>query len=402
MVSKQSSKCAKFFVLKLFLCLLVFLGLAVIPFFVMTDVALADGGLSISTSYPGITVKAGEDVSFSIRVENNTGTEQIVKLSVESIPDGWEAYFEGMGKPIHRVFVKNNDYTNVTFNVKIPSETNEGNHKIVLTATGEDSVSDTLELDIDVSEKEIVRGKFLAQYPELQGPTGAIFKFKVDLANNGSKDQSYSLSAQAPRGWEVSFKPSYDDKQIASLSLEPGKSQGLDVEIKPPANAKAEKYTIPISAVSAEETLTTELSIIITGTYEIALSTPTGRLNVDAYAGKESPVTLTVMNNGSADLRDVNLSSRQPNNWSVRFEPEALDIIPAGETKEVKAYIQPASDAIAGDYVVTLTASAPETSSRSEFRVTVKTPTTWGIVGIVIILILVVGLFWTFRTYGRR
>ncbi|MGI6777649.1 MAG: NEW3 domain-containing protein [Acetivibrionales bacterium] len=335
-------------------------------------------------------------------MRNDSATAQNVKLAVEVIPDGWEAYFEGMGKPIHRVFVQNDDYTSVNFNVKIPSETNEGNYKILLTATGDNSASDTLELDIDVSEKEMVRGKFLAQYPELQGPTGAIFKFKVDLANNGSKDQSYSLSAQAPRGWEVSFKPSYEEKRIASLSLEPGKSQGLEVEIKPPANAKAEKYTIPISAVSAEETLNTELSIIITGTYNIRLTTPTGRLNVDSYSGKESPVTLTVINDGSADLKDVNLSSWQPNNWSVRFEPETLDVIPAGESKEIKAYIQPSSDSIAGDYVVSLTASAPETRSESEFRVTVKTPTTWGIVGIVIILLLVGGLFWIFRTYGRR
>jgi uncharacterized membrane protein len=300
------------------------------------------------------------------------------------------------------VFVKNNDYTSVSFNVKIPPETSEGNYRIVLSATGDNSASDKLELELDVSEKEMVRGKFLAQYPELQGPTGALFKFKVDLANNGSKDQSYSLSAQAPRGWEVSFKPSYEDKRIASLSLEPGKSQGLDVEIKPPVNAKAEKYTIPISAVSAEESLSTELSIIITGNYNIKLTTPTGRLNVDVYSGKESPVTLTVINDGSADLKDVNLSSWEPNNWSVRFEPKTLDIIPAGESEEVKAYIQPGPDSIAGDYVVSLTASAPETSSTSEFRVTVKTPTTWGIVGIVIILLLVGGLFWIFRTYGRR
>jgi uncharacterized membrane protein len=402
MVSKQSIKRAKSVIVKFPLYLLIVLCLIALPSSGMTAMAQAGGGLSISTSYPGITVKAGEDVDFSIRVENGSTTAQNVGLAIEAIPEGWEAYFEGMGKPIHRVFVKNNDYTNVTFNVKIPPETSEGNYKIVLSATGANSVSDKLELDMDVSEKEMLRGKFLAQYPELQGPSGAIFKFKVDLANNGSKDQSYSLSAQAPRGWEVSFKPSYEDKQIASLSLEPGKSQGLDVEIKPPANAKAEKYTIPISAVSAEETLNTELSIIITGTYNIKLTTPTGRLNVDAYSGKETPVTLTAINDGSADLKDVNLSSWQPNNWSIRFEPETLDIIPAGESKEIKAYIQPSSDSIAGDYVVSLTASAPETSSRCEFRVTVKTPTTWGIVGIVIILLLVGGLIWIFRTYGRR
>jgi len=398
MAVKQTTKRTKFAMIKFSLCLLIALFSVAVP----AAEVLASGGLSLSTSYPGITVKAGEDVDFSIKVENNSSASQNVKLSIDEIPDGWEAYFEGMGKPIHRVFVKNSDYTNVNFNVKIPSETKEGNYKIVLSAAGENAVSNKLELEFDVSEKEMVKSKFLAQYPELQGPANAVFEFKIDLANNGSNEQSYSLSAQAPRGWEVSFKPSYEDKQIASLSLEPGKSQGLEVEIKPPANAKAEKYTIPISAVSAEETLNTELSIIITGSYSVKLTTPTGRLNVDAYAGKETPVTLTIQNDGSADLKDVTLSSWEPGNWSVRFEPETLDIIAAGESKEVKAYIQPASDAIAGDYVVSLTARAPETSNSSEFRVTVKTPTTWGIVGVVIILLLVGGLLWIFKTYGRR
>ncbi|MGI6669352.1 MAG: NEW3 domain-containing protein [Acetivibrionales bacterium] len=402
MVSKQSIKQAKPVILKFSLCLLIVLALVVLPSSGMTAVVWADGGLSISTSYPGITVKAGEDVSFTIRVDNNGATAQNIKLAIEDIPDGWEAYFEGMGKQISRVFVKSNDFTTVSFNVKIPPETSEGSYRIVLAAAGDNYASNKLELDLDVSEKEMVRGKFIAQYPELQGPSGAIFKFKVDLANNGSKDQSYSLGAQAPRGWEVSFKPSYEDKKIASLSLEPGKSQGLEVEIKPPSNVKAEKYTIPVFAVSAEETLSTELSIIITGSYDIKLTTPTGRLNADAYSGKETPVTLTIINDGSADLKDVNLSSWQPSNWSVRFEPETLDIITAGESKEVKAFIQPSSDAIAGDYAVSLTASVPETSSTSEFRVTVKTPTTWGIAGIVIILLLAAGLMWVFRTYGRR
>ena len=44
------------------------------------------------------------------------------------------------------------------------------------------------------------------------------------------------------------------------------------------------------------------------------LSTPTGKLNFDAYAGKESVVTLTVTNTASADLKDVSFSS-----WSFQM-----------------------------------------------------------------------------------
>jgi uncharacterized membrane protein len=398
----KSNKHFKKSLIKLSICLL-FALVPTLLLFPGTGVpALAAGGLNISTSYPGITAKAGENLDFDIRVENSSAAGQNVELHVKSIPEGWDGYFTGMGKPIHKVYVKNNDYTSVDFNVKIPFEAVEGSYKITLSANAGGYSIDELELDIRLSEKDMAGSKFTTRYPELQGPSSAVFKFQVDLANNSSKEQSYSFGAQAPRGWEVSFSPSYENKQIASLSLEPGKSQGLDVEIKPPMNVKAEKYIIPITAVSADETLKAEISITITGTYDIKMTTPSGRLNVDAYAGKESPVTINIVNAGSADLGGVSLSSWQPDNWSVRFEPESLDLLAAGETREVKAYIKPAPNSIAGDYVVSLMASAPETRGESEFRVTVKTPTGWGIVGVVIILLLVGGLYRIFKVYGRR
>jgi len=398
----KSKKHFKKSLIKLSICLLLALVPTLFSFPGTGVTALAAGGLNISTSYTGITAKAGETLNFSIKVDNSSGAGQNVALDVKSIPEGWDGYFSGMGKTIHKVYVKNNDTTSVDFNVKIPFEATEGNYKIVLAANAGGYASDELELEIRLSQTDRAGSKFTTRYPELQGPSTATFKFQVDLANNSSKEQSYSLGANAPRGWEVSFSPSYESKKIASLSLEPGKSQGLDVEIKPPANVKAEKYVIPIVAVSADETLQAELSITITGTYSIKLTTPTGRLSVNAHAGKESPVTLSIINAGSADLAGVNLTSWQPDSWSVRFEPESIDLLTAGETREVKAYIKPASNSIAGDYVVSLTASTPETRGEGEFRVTVKTPTGWGIVGVIIILLLVAGLYRVFKVYGRR
>ncbi len=400
-MSKQKTSYPGKFLLKLSLFMLIVLCLAASPLFGAITVAHAGGGLSLSTSYPGITVKAGENVDFSVKVKNDSDLQKNVALTVKSAPEGWEAYFEGNGNQVQRVYVDRKDSSYVTFNVKIPAEAKEDTYKITLLADGGGGASDTLNLELKVSEQELTKGNFTSQYPELKGAATATFKFSINLLNNSSKDQSYSLSAQPEEGWDVSFSPSYEDKQIASLSVAAGKNQGLDVSIKPPANVKAGKYVIPCSAVSASERLSIELTVNITGTYKLVLTTPSGLLSTDAYAGSESPVTLTVSNKGSADLKDISLSSSAPSNWSVRFSSALLDL-PAGASKEVTAYIKPAANAIAGDYALSITAGEKAASSTADFRVAVKTPTSWGIVGVVIILLLIGLLIWLFRKFGRR
>ncbi len=64
--------------------------------------------------------------------------------------------------------------------------------------------------------------------------------------------------------------------------------------------------------------------------------------------------------------------------------------------------ITPSSDAIAGDYNVTVNANGTEASGSTTIRVRVETPQFWWIVGVVLIVAVFAGLYWVFRTYGRR
>ena len=186
--------------------------------------------------------------------------------------------------------------------------------------------------------------------------------------------------------------------------MESSTSQGLTVEVVPPQNVEAGEYDISCSAVSASETLTTDLKVVITGTYGISLSTPDGRLSFDAHANDDSSVTLNITNTGNVDLQNVSLNSSLPSGWTVTYnvEDNVIDSIPAGSTAEVIATVTPGSDAITGDYVATFTAETDEASSSAEFRVSVKTQTVWGLVAVLIILIVVGGLVYVFRKYGRR
>ncbi|SCG82582.1 hypothetical protein DW1_0975 [Proteiniborus sp. DW1] len=362
---------------------------------------LADRGLVISTSYPGIEGKAGETIDFPLKIENNTSDTQEVELKISSIPDKWEWNLQGNGRTVNKVIVDNDSSVNVSLGVSIPSDAKEGNYKIIVQAKGA-SISDSLTLDISLKELTKQDSKLTAEYPDLEGTPSTNFKYRVNLTNNSSTTQSYSLEANLPRGWQATFSPASSSEKIASISVDPNRNQGIDINIDPPDQVTAGEYTVPIVAKSAEETLKLDLKVIIKGTYDIELSTPTGKLSDTVYAGKEKGIKLAISNTGSTDLENVTLSSWEPNNWEVTFEPKEIDVLKAGETKEVIAKIKSDSKALVGDYVVRLTARTPEDSSTQEFRITVKTSTTWGIIGILIIVGLVVGLYYIFKKYGRR
>lgn len=381
------------------------LTIMLITVFVFTLIPIqevkAAKGLDIYTTYPSVSVKAGKDIETSIQVKNNTSEPYTVELEIVSIPDGWEGFFEGGTQIIHKVHADTKYNETVNLNLKMPDDVADGVYEVTVRATS-GSLSDTLTLEYHVESEMENLGEMSVNYAELKGPSDASFTFPVTIDNNKKEELTYSLGADVERGWQVKFVPKYEDKQIASITVEEDKSKDLEIEISPPPRAKAGEYVIPIIAESNLETLTAELKIIITGNYDMNLTTPTGRLNVETTAGKEKAVDLTIENTGSSDLQNVKLSSWQPDGWNVEFDQKEIDVVPAGESVDVKAYINPDSKAIAGDYVVEFSADTPEATSSSEFRVTVKTSTVWGIVGVIIIILLVIGLYWTFNTYGRR
>ena len=351
-------------------------------------------------------MKAGESVSFGLDFASLSGDSYDASLSIESIPEGWEGYFKSSSSEISMVHVDAEsefaDSALATFSLTLPDEVEEGTYNVTLKADAGSGTSDTLQLEINVTETENGQSSLTSEYPEQQGASGTSFSFDVTLVNNRGTEQTYSLAAEAESGWQVSFTPSGESTQVASITVEPGSSQGLTVDVTPPETIKEGEYTIPCTAISANETLSAELKVTITGSYEVQLSTPTGNLSLDAYANQEKAVTLSVINNGNVDLSNLNLTSSAPTDWEVRFDESTIELLEAGGTKEVTAYVKPSSDAITGDYVTSITVSNDETTSTAEFRISVKTQTLWGLVAVAIIIALLAGLGFLFKKYGRR
>ena len=381
-------------------------ALAALALTVLTAVspltARAAGGLELYTDYPGISVKAGDSESIAMHVSNESGSAVEASLNVLALPEGWTGYFSGNGSQVSRVHVQNGAEADLTFQLQIPEDAAEGSYTVQLQTVSDTGLTDTVDLTFDIQEVQYSQGTLETEYAQQEGASGTSFTFNTTLINNSAADQSYSLSAEAPQGWQVSFQPSGESTNVASVDVASAGSQGLTVSVTPPENVEAGEYTIPVSAVSANDSLSTDLKITITGTYSLALSTPNELLSFDAHANRESDVTLTVTNNSNVDLQNITLTSSAPSGWNVSFDTSSIDVLEAGATQEITAHVTPGDAAMTGDYVTTFTASCSETSADAQFRVSVKTSTVWGVAAVVIILALIAAVAAVFKKYGRR
>ena len=358
--------------------------------------------IELSTKYPSMVIKAGDSLTFDLDIDNQSGVSQDVALSIEEIPEGWEGSFSASSKQVSIVHVKNEEAnTDVDFAVDVPLETADGEYEIALSAKGQ-GFSDEMILNLTVSAEQMGESSFEVEYPSQEGDADTDFSFAATLINNTLSNQSYSFSSNAPSGWDVSFMPSGESTKVAALEVEARKSQGVDISVTPPANIEAGTYEINLTAASADEKLSLDLEIVITGSYDVSLSTPSGRLSFDAYANQEAAVQLSITNNGNTELTNVNLTSSAPSGWNVRFANETIELIEAGATIETTAYVTPGEEAMSGDYVTSITVKNSDANDSADFRVTVKTETKWGVTGIAVILILAAAIVIIMRKYGRR
>lgn len=358
-------------------------------------------GVWLSTPYPSFSVSSGEPVRIDVKVHNAGLPPQRVELSVPQRPDGWDVLFVGNERPIKAVFVDPDGTATVQLRIEVPDEATTGTHRLDLAARGSEQ---TFRLPIDITFGETLPAKLAmeADFPALKGTARSTFKYKLTLRNESGQETLVSLNAEAPAGFEVSFKEQYGTQYLTSLPLKPGDRKVLEAEVNLPQGTAADTYTILAQATAGEIGAEVPLTLRVTGRPELSMMTPAERLNGQAYAGKETPIDLVLRNRGSAPARDVTLSSSEPSGWRIAFEPERVDELPVNGEAKVKALITPSDKAIAGDYRVSFRANSEGASNATDFRVTVRTSSLWGIVGVVVIAIALMVLVLSVIRYGRR
>ena len=361
-----------------------------------TNVAVASDEVMLYTAFTKISVPPGESISYSIEAINNSDVVQKLDLAVYGVPKTWSYDLKSGTYQVKQLAVLPGEKKTLSLKVDVPFKVNKGNHYIKVTGGGDIS----LPLVINVSEQGSFRTEFTSPQANMQGHARSTFSFNANLKNSAGEKQLYSLRSKPPQGWRTTFKA--NGKNVTSVEVEPNATTSISIDVVAPHTVAAGTYTIPVSAVTANTSAQLDLEIVITGTYELELTTATGLLSAKVTAGDEQRLELLLKNTGTSDLQNIKMNSTKPSGWGVTFDPEEVESIEAGKSVTVSTTINADKNAIAGDYVTNFTATTAEASSKAAFRISVKTPMIWGWIGILIILMASGIVYYLFRTYGRR
>ncbi|MBY0158385.1 NEW3 domain-containing protein [Paenibacillus lautus] len=360
------------------------------------NTAFAAGEITLYTPYTSISVPPGEVINYPLEVKNNTNSVITVPLQINSLPSGWSTKLNGGGWQLKEVSVKPGESESVTLEVTVPLKVDKGSYRFQLTAGS----MANLQLTVDITEKGTYQTELTTDQANLEGHADSTFTYTVNLQNRTANKQNYALNADAQAGWDVTFTSG--GKQVSSVEIEAGASQSITVDVKPPAEVTEGSFSIPIRASNSSTSSELALEAVITGSYGLELTTPSGLLSTNVNAGGSKTMELLVKNTGTAPLSDINLSADTPVEWEVSFNPKTIENLPAGKSTTVEAKLTSSDKAIAGDYVTSLKAAAAEASSDAQFRVAVKGSMLWGWIGVLVILAILGGIYVLIRKYGRR
>jgi uncharacterized membrane protein len=370
--------------------------------------AVAADPLAVTTPYPSIAVAPGSNPSFDLTV--TAPSDGSVDLSVSGTPSDWKATLHGGGFVVTGVSIVGGKAATARLDVDVPADTTVTKGDLTVTARHGGQTS-TLQLSISVDANIAGDITLTTASPVLTGSSDSPFTFDLTLTNGSPEDQTVSATAttQAP-GWTVTTKLA--QANAASTVVKAGSSTTITVTANAPDNAAAGTAEIDVNVTAGTKSVTQKLGVQITGTYTLTMETPNQVISARGPAGSGTTQQLVITNTGTAPLTNVKLGSSAPTDWTVTFDApnNTIPTINPGDQAAVTvtATITPSGEAVTGDYKVTLTATsdAPQGASAASgdlaLTFTVETSPIWLLAGIGLIVVIVVALFYVFRTYGRR
>lgn len=359
-------------------------------------------GLTLSTAYPSQVIPPGSTVNLPIEVHDYGLPPEVVDLSVTKAPTDWQVHFIGDSRVVTQVYLGPDSSRTLTLKVEPPADVALGDYQIMLAAKSADGSAE-LGITLTVGEAFPPELKLAAELPVLKGSPTTTFSFRGTVTNESDQDMMVSFQGNVPPGFSLTFKQSAGGQELTSLPVAAGKSASITIEVKPASGTTAGDYPIDVQVFSDQASADLQLVASITGQPDLSISTSDGRLSGRVTSGKITPMQVMLTNNGTAPAENVHLESNAPSGWDITFAPADIPAIGPGQQVEVTVNYSPADKAVAGDYMVTLSA-IPNGGSRAsaDFRITLLTSTLWGVVGLVLIAAALGVVALAVARFGRR
>lgn len=362
--------------------------------------AHADTTLSITTPYPSIEAQPGSTVTVSLSVVSTT--PEPVDLALGGLDADWTATLRGGGFVIHSITSAPDAGASADLEIDVPPTATPGEYPITVTAADGTGGRSVATISIVVAEQVDAGVKLSADFPSLSGDPGGSFAYNLSIDNDTPVEQTFTFDPTGPQGWTVTASPTAESK-AQTVTIDAGANASVKVTATAPASAEQGTYPIEVMVTGANGASgTITLQAEVTGTPVLALTTADERLDVSGKANSERRIPLIVSNTGTAPLDSVKLAGTAPSGWEISFDPQQVDGVQPGDTSQVTAIVTPSSDAVAGDYAMTVRASAGSLSSNVDLRYSLEGSRTLGFVAIAVIAAAFAALTAVFVKFGRR
>ncbi len=382
------------------------LGVALfLPATALVPVVAAADPLSVTTPYPSVAAQPGASVTFPLTI--TTDATRTVALAVDGVPQGGSARLTGGGFTVDAVQAESGKPASVSLDVTLPPDAT-GLISMTVHATAGGLAAD---LPLRLRIEGGAGGSVIIDPPTGQKvAAGGSLTFNLTLHNNTPRDTTFTFSTQQPDGWQVNAQPG-GSSQATSLQVAAASTGSVTVSVVSPTTATAGDYKVEVDTTSdgSVQPDPVILPVTITGSYTVSLTqTADETLQTSAQPGSGKAYVWVVQNTGSGPLANLTVSATPPTGWTATFDAATIASLAPGKSQNVTATITPAGNAVAGDYTIAFTVSAPTSGSvpgataSQTVRVTVQVGLNWLVVGGAIILLVLVGLSWVFGRFGRR
>ena len=170
------------------------------PAAAQTEPATVAPAVTLTTPYTAVAVEPGNSVTFNLKLAAPAGDH--VTFDVSGVPDGWTATIKGGGLVVDAVTFDPTDPPSLRLSVSVPDDAADGTYPLTVVADG-DTGTATLPLTIRVASQVGGGVTLTTDFPDLKGPSGVKFSWRLQLHNDTTQEIQFGLDATGPDSWNL-------------------------------------------------------------------------------------------------------------------------------------------------------------------------------------------------------
>ncbi|MGQ9680750.1 MAG: COG1470 family protein [Candidatus Bathyarchaeia archaeon] len=358
----------------------------------------------MSSAFPSASSEIGGEIAYPLLMKNTGDTSETLNL-LATIPEGWDVRFISSSKMVVlQVYLQPGESEQLTVVISPPIDVGIGSYNLTIKAVALDGeLASSLDLKASIRQP-LEKVEVAAVFKEVTVKAGASLRYPITIRNKGEKDSMLLLSIDSiPENWDAVFELEGGKVSVSQVLVTAGGVSNLDLIVTPPSIVNIGNYKVVATIKTMDGTFEKQIDVVanIIGSYSLKASAST--LYTSATSGGSASFTVTVTNSGQSPVTTLKLFVDAPSGWESSLTLIQIASVAPKESSSFNVLVDIPDTTVAGDYMITVKAGSDQVdSSEIQIRVTVSAPTSWGLIGIGVALVAVIGLVIVFRKFSRR